>query len=192
MSRETTPDPGRGLADPPSAVEITISADPDARPLRARLGHLGERLGHLRGRVVTRPRAIAGALVVLAATAVLVAAALVVGRGGARHDNPVRPSVQGIHGVDAAHDPQGVDSAYGFQPRCLAVLRAHPPGYVHADLTAIVRANRSNPCARWGGTVTAIFPRPHGVLRPALGAAQYACVADSLPRAVQLQLGVCQ
>jgi hypothetical protein len=65
-------------------------------------------------------------------------------------------------------------------------MLGNDPTYARADF------NRASPCGRYDGIATAIFHRAEGVWRPALVAAEYSCPVRSLPRAVQVGLGVCQ
>jgi hypothetical protein len=103
------------LSDRPSQVEITVIADPGARPLGARL----------------RPsvRAPVIGLVVLVLTAATTVAALRAGHRAAHHS-----SIPG---------PAGVAAAYGYPLHCLAVTFA--PGnrtYARADLNRMHACGR--------------------------------------------------
>jgi hypothetical protein len=53
------------------------------------------------------------------------------------------------------------------------------------------RFDRDDACGRFSGYATAIFHRVDGGWRPALLALGYSCPVASLPRAVQVELGVC-
>ena len=181
MSREPTPDRWHGLEDAPSEVEITILADPAVRPLTERFALVPRSLVP---RIITcaqshlRPCGVAGLALVVAAALALIGGVLVSGRGGAEPRTGPTATDRGAAGVAAA---------YGFPPRCLAVtVVGNAPTYARADF------NRAVPCGRYDGIATAIFHRADGVWRPALVAATYSCPVRSLPRAVQVQLGVCQ
>jgi hypothetical protein len=177
MSHRTTPDRWRGLADPPSAVEITILADRAVAPLGKRIvGGLLASVGSLCGRAGARG---AKQLVLgLAAILVIAGIAAIFAGGGAKRTAGPSPSDRGAAGVAAA---------YGYPPQCLAVtILRNDPTYARADF------DRDNSCGRFNGYATAIFHRVGGAWRPALEALSYACPVRSLPRSVQVQLGVCQ
>jgi hypothetical protein len=67
MSHERAREPWRGPADAPSAVEITILADPAARPFRERIG---------RASIALRRLVVAGLVLVVAVVGCLVVGAL--------------------------------------------------------------------------------------------------------------------
>ena len=176
MPRETTPDSWRGPQDPPSGVEITILADPRARPLRERVSHLRHSAARTRPRI--RAGGVAGLALVVAVAMAVLGGVLIGTPGGAAPRTGPTARDRGTAGVAAA---------YGFPPRCVAVkMLGNNPTYARADF------NRASPCGRYDGMATAIFHRADGMWRPALVAAEYSCPVRSLPRAVQVQLGVCQ
>lgn len=81
---------------------------------------------------------------------------------------------------------RGVAAAYGYPPRCLAVtIPGEDPTYARADF------DRSSRCGRYDGDATAIFHRVDGAWRSVVDAVSYSCPVGSLPRRVQLELGVC-
>jgi hypothetical protein len=176
MSREPMPNRWHGLENPPSDVEVTVLADPARCPLFGRIARLPQVVTRARSRA--RARAIAGLALVVAAAVVALGGVAASERGGAAPRSSPTATDRGAAGVAAA---------YGFPRRCLAVtMLGNDPTYARADF------NRASPCGRYDGIATAIFHRADGVWRPALVAATYSCPVRSLPRAVQVQLGVCQ
>jgi len=169
VSDETRFGPRPGVADAPSNVQITVVADPAARPLRERISH-----------TLTPRRAggLCGLAVVVAVTVAVLAVASSGGRGGAAPRTGSTPRDRGT---------AGVATAAGLPPRCAAVtMLENDPTYARADF------NRASPCARHDAIATAIVHRAGGLWRSAMLAVEHSCPIRSLPRAVQVQLGVCQ
>jgi hypothetical protein len=168
MSQETTRDPCGRLGQPPSDVQITIVPDAAARALRQRVTHT---------QIATRTRAIAGLVLILAATGAILVGALGGGRNGAIRSTGPQASDRGSPELAAA---------YGYPPRCLSVtISANDPTFARADF------DRNSHCGRYDGYATAIFHRVNGEWRPVLDAIGYSCPVASLPSRVQVDLGVC-
>ena len=122
-------------------------------------------------RASTRAQAVGGVALagLIVAAAILVTVALAGSHAASRHGAPT------------------VAAAYGYPPRCLAVSFAKSdPSYARADF------EHDMACGRFSGYATAIFHRLDSGWRPALLALSYSCPVTSLPRAVQVELGVCQ
>jgi hypothetical protein len=170
----------------PVAVEVEISRVPEARR---------------RSKPTTTLKAAGGLIAIFLLLAAAIGGAVVGSRdhdphGTARSDHDRRGAAQSDHDRRgaaqrepvAARDagPSGVAAAYRHPLRCLSVTFASvDPAFARADF------NRSSPCGRYDGPVTAIFRRTRGSWQPVLDAGSYACPIASLPGAVQRALAVC-
>jgi hypothetical protein len=148
-------------------VEITVLRAPDARTLRERVAGL-KQITHWQA-IVALPLV----LVILGAAA----GGLLADRGAGR---------QRMNVVARENGPSGVAAAYGYPLRCLTVtILASDRAYARADF------NHLSPCGGFTGYPTAIFHYVSGAWRPVLNAIGYLCPVDTLPAAVQAELGVC-
>ncbi len=121
---------------------------------------------------------VVGLAVVVAAALAVLGGPLAGGRGGATPRTGPTPRARGAPGVAAT---------YGLPPRCAAVtMLGNDPTYARPDF------NRASPCARHYAIATAILHRADGLWRSAMLAIEHSCRVTSLPRAVQVELGVCQ
>ena len=148
-------------------IEIVTVPDPGAR--------------RARGPIDAIPGSLVRAVVALALVAALVGVAVVevVGARG-RHGSRAVVAMSRKPGV------AGVAAAYGYPRRCLTVtIPAHDRDYARADFS------RTFLCRRYTWAPTAIFHRVAGAWYRVLDAVQYRCPVDSLPTAVQVELGVC-
>jgi hypothetical protein len=125
------------------------------------------------------PASLVRALLAVALVAALVAVAVLETAGASG-----RRAVQ-VTPLAHARGAVGVAAAYGYPRRCLTVtIPARDRDYARADFSA-------SACGRYTWAPTAIFHRVDGAWYRVLDADQYRCPVDSLPAAVQVELGVC-
>jgi hypothetical protein len=158
------------FADRPQVDLIEIVNVPDPAPskgVHARLDAIPASLWH--------------SIVAVALVAVLVGVVVVEVTGTSD-----RRSSRAVTKLARATGPAGVAEAYGYPLRCLTVtIPADHRNYARADF------GRTFACGRYTWAPTAIFHRSAGAWYRVLDAVQYRCPDDSLPTAVQVELGVC-
>jgi hypothetical protein len=170
MAKERTPDRRDGLAEPPIDVQITVVPRRDGSALGDRIRDAS---------VSKRARALVVLALVVAAGVAIAAAALPGHRGAAPPLAATPAPVGGPAGVAAMY-------GYGYPFRCLTVtVDATDPAFARADF------DQGSYCSRFSGWVTAVFHRVRGGWRMVVDAGEYWCPAGAIPRAVQLQLGIC-
>jgi hypothetical protein len=169
MGKHEAPDSPHVASDvsPMVVIEVTVLPSPDA-------GASPNRVAGADGAAYRR--AIAAFVLVLTITTAMTLWL------GARH-----PAVRVVNSVAGERGAAGVAAAYGYPLRCLTVtILANDPTHARADF------NHLTTCGRYTGYPTVIFHYDSGAWRIVLDAVAYFCPVDSLPAAVQTDLGVCQ